>query len=481
MKEKDQKGITVKKNEDFSEWYTQMIQKAELADYSPVSGCIVFRPTAYAVWEKIQCLVDKELKKRGVKNSYFPLLIPEKLLTQEAEHFKGFTPEVAWVTHAGNTKLDERLAIRPTSETIMYYFYSRWIRSWRDLPLKLNQWQSVVRWEFKHPVPFLRTREFLWNEGHTVYATKEEAEEEVKDILEMYRKILEEEMALPSLPGKKTPAETFAGAEYTLSLELYLPNGKAIQGPDAHHDGQKFAKAYDIKFLNKEGKEEYAWQNTFAITTRMLGVMFAIHGDDKGLVLPPRVAPVKVVIVPILFKGKEKKVMNAAKQLQKKLKNYDCLLDDRKQYTAGWKFNEWELKGVPLRIEIGPKDVEKKQAIIARRDTGEKLPVKIGDAAKKVEQLLEDIQKSLYDKAKKLLDKNVAKAKNWEDFVKKIENKKIVVAPWCGEEECLDFIKAETSGAKTLNMPFEQKLKKGAKCIRCDSEAKSVVRFGKSY
>lgn len=305
MKE-TQEGLTVKKEENFSEWYTQLVQKAELADYTSVSGCIVFRPTSWQIWEKIRDEVDKRIKKMNVKNVNFPLFIPEHLLSKEQEHVKGFSPEVAWVTQAGNTKLAERLAVRPTSEAIMYDSFARWIRSWRDLPLKYNQWSNVVRWEFKHPIPFFRTREFIFNEGHTVFATKKEAEAESMQIINMYKEILEKFLAVPGLVGKKTDKEKFAGAEYTITIESYLPNGKAIQGPDFHHDGQNFAKAYNIKFLNKNGKEEYAWQNTWAISTRMLGVMISLHSDNRGLVLPPKIAPNKIVIIPVRFEKKNR-------------------------------------------------------------------------------------------------------------------------------------------------------------------------------
>jgi Prolyl-tRNA synthetase len=294
------KEITAKKSENFDEWYTQVILRSELMDYSPVSGCMVFRPLSYAIWEIIQRATDELFKKEGIQNVYFPLLIPERLLRKEQEHVEGFAPEVAWVTEAGNTKLEERLAIRPTSETIMYESFSKWIRSYRDLPLKLNQWNSVIRWEFKHPTPFLRSREFLWNEGHTVYATKEEAEAERDIILGIYSKITREYLALPGIIGKKTDKEKFAGAIATYSIEHLLPDGKAIQGPDFHLDGQNFSRAFEITFLNKEGKREYAWQNTWAITTREIGVMVATHSDDRGLVLPPKVAPIQVVIIPIL-------------------------------------------------------------------------------------------------------------------------------------------------------------------------------------
>src|SRR3989338_5857521 len=381
-KEKKETGITAEKDE-FSEWFSQLMLKADLADYTDVSGCIVLKPAAYAIWEMIVDECDKRFKKLGIRNCYFPLLIPEKLLSMEKEHVEGFSPEVAWVTEAGNTKLSERLAIRPTSETIMYESYSKWIRSWRDLPLKLNQWNNILRWEFKHPVPFLRTREFLWNEGHTVYATKEEAEKEKDQIIGIYKEVCEEYLALPSLVGRKSEKEKFAGAEYTISMEFYMPNGKCTQGPDFHHDGQNFAKAYDIKFLNKQGKEEYAYQNTFAISTRMLGVMFAIHSDSKGLILPPRIAVNKGIIVPILFEDSKEKVLKKAKEIEKILGKFDFILDSREEYKPGFKFNEWELKGVPLRIEIGPKDVEKNEVVLVRRDNGKK-EKKIKDIDKKV-------------------------------------------------------------------------------------------------
>ena len=308
MKKKDMKkdkklGIEAEKDE-FSEWYTQIIIKADLADYSSVSGCMIFKPSAYAIWEKIKEETDKRFKKIGLKNVYFPLLIPESLLKKEAQHLKGFSPEVAWVTQAGNTELKERLAIRPTSETIMYESYSKWIRSWRDLPMRYNQWNNVIRWEFKHPILFLRTREFLWNEGHTVFATQKEAIAEEKQILGIYDKILRDYMAIAGFISRKTESDKFAGAEFTKAIECLLPNGRVVQGPDFHHDGQIFAKAFNIKFLNKNGKEEYVWQNTFALTTRMLGIMFAIHGDNKGIIIPPAVAPIQCVIVPI-FKEKE--------------------------------------------------------------------------------------------------------------------------------------------------------------------------------
>ncbi len=479
-KEKEAIGLSVKKSEDISTWYTEVIQKAGLADYTDVSGCIVFRPYAYAIWEKIVKAVDDRIKGMGVKNAYFPLLIPEKLLKKEQAHVKGFSPEVAWVTHAGDSKLDERLAIRPTSETIMYENYRNWIRSWRDLPLKINQWNNVVRWEFKHPVPFLRTREFLWNEGHTVFAAKEEAEKECLDILNMYDNVLKEYFALYGIKGKKTEKEKFAGAEYTLSIELFLPNGRAIQGPDAHHDGQNFAKAFDIKYLDKDEKEQYVWQNTWAITTRMIGVMIMIHGDDKGLVLPPKLAPVQVAIVPILFKDSKDKVIKKAKEIKDVLSDYAVELDDREEYSAGWKFNEYELKGVPIRIEIGPKDIEKEQVVLVRRDTLKKEFVRLKDISDKVKKTLDSIHSNLYKESKRLLEENIVEVKDMDAFKKAIGNKKLVKALFCGEEECEGLIKDKTDGAISRNIPFGQKLITG-KCVQCGKQAKYSVYFGKGY
>ena len=476
MTQEELKGITVKKEENFSDWYTQVIIKSELADYSAVSGCIVFRPYSYAIWEKIQQEVDQRIKKMGVKNAYFPLLIPEKLLTKEKEHVEGFAPEVAWVTHGGNSKLDERLAVRPTSETIMYDSYSKWIRSWRDLPLRLNQWASVVRWEFKHPVPFLRTREFLWNEGHTAFATKKEAEKECLDIIEMYSDISKELFALHPSIGKKTNKEKFAGAEYTLSTEFFMPSGKAIQGPDSHHDGQNFAKAFNIQFLNKQGKKEYAWQNTWAITTRQLGVLIAMHGDNKGLVLPPKLAPIPVVIVPILFKKKEEPVLKKAKELAKKLNAH---LDDR-DYSAGWKFNEWELKGVPIRIEIGPKDLEKNQVTLVRRDTLKKEQIEESKLKEHLEKTLEDMQSKMLKTSEDLMKKSTVKAKDMSELTKAIKDKKLVKAFWCEKLDCEELIKYKSNGAKILHIPLDQPKSIGT-CVYCKHPGKVEALIAKSY
>ena len=477
---KSQEGLTVKKEDNFSEWYQQLIIKSQLADYTDVSGCMVFRPLAYSIWEKIKNQVDKRLKQIGVKNVYFPLLIPEFLLAKEKEHLEGFSPEVAWVTQTGNTKLNERLAIRPTSETIMYPSYSKWIRSWRDLPLKLNQWNNVIRWEFKNPVPFLRTREFLWNEGHTVFATKKEAEKEGDQIIKIYKEVLEDYMAIPGFIGKKTDKEKFAGAEYTTTIEIYLPNGKVIQGPDFHHDGQNFAKAYNIKFKDEKEKEQYAWQNTWAISTRMLGVIFALHSDNKGLIIPPKLAQNKIVIIPIMFE-KNKKVLQEAKKIFKDLLEYSPILDDRLEITPGYKFNEWELKGIPIRIEIGPKDIKNKQVILIRRDTGKKISVKITDLNKKIDLELKNIQKSLFNQASKLLKNALVKSDNLKDTLEKLKNKKIVLVPLKNSKEVEEILKEKTAGAKTLNRPMKQPPIKGKKCIISKQPADYWVYVGKSY
>lgn len=478
-------GITVKKSDDFSEWFTQSIIKSELADYSAVSGCIVYRPESYLIWEKITRIVDEKLKKAGVKNCYFPLFIPERLLMKEATHLEGFSPEVAWVTHAGDTKLDERLAIRPTSETIMYDSYSRWIRSWRDLPLRLAQWNNVVRWEFKHPVPFLRGREFLWVEGHTVFSTKEESIAEGYEIVGIWEDVLKEYLATAFFTGKKSKKETFAGAEYTISLESVLPNGKAIQGPDFHHDGQIFSKAYDIKFLNKNGEQEFAYQNTWAISTRNLGIMLGIHGDDKGTIVPPRVAITHIVIVPILFDDSMEKVLKKCSEIKNELSkiNYHgyplgIIIDDR-DYKPGYKFNHWELKGIPVRIELGPKDLDNDSAIIARRDTGEKVMVKIEEISSKVKELLDSIQSNLYEKSLKIMNDSIATTDDLETFKKFIDEKKVVYSPFCNNPECEESIKAMT-GAKTLNAPLDQDTD-DSKCFACGATADKWFYFGKSY
>ncbi|MBI3051058.1 proline--tRNA ligase [Candidatus Woesearchaeota archaeon] len=471
-------GLTVRKSEDFSEWYTQVVAKAELADYTSVSGCMVLRPYSYAIWENMQAALDRRFKQLGVQNAYFPLFIPESLFKKEAEHVKGFSPEVAWVTMAGNAELSERLAIRPTSETIMYESYAKWVRSWRDLPLLINQWCSVVRWEFKYPKPFLRTREFLWQEGHTVHETEKDADDWTLTILKLYTEFVQDYLAIPVLTGKKSEAEKFAGALYTTTMEALMPDGKCLQMGTSHNLGQNFAKAFGIRFLGRDGKEHLGWQTSWGVSTRTIGALIMVHGDDKGLVLPPRIAPLQAVIVPILFEDSKDKVLKACRQIQASLgKKISAKLDERESYSPGWKYNEWELKGVPLRIEVGPKDVEKKQVIIVRRDTGEKLAVKETELPKKVPELLEEIQKSLYDKAEKRLKAGIAKAGSWSEFAKAGDDGKIVSAFFCGSASCEARIK-EHKGITSRAIPFDQQSK--GECVKCGKPG-LMAYFGKSY
>ncbi|MDV3278620.1 MAG: proline--tRNA ligase [Nitrososphaerales archaeon] len=481
MSEPNPESVTAKKADNFDEWYTQVMLKSEMADYSPVSGCMVFRPSGYAVWENIQKATDAEFKKAGIQNCYFPIFIPERLLKKEAEHVEGFSPEVAWVTEAGKSKLDERLAIRPTSETVMYEVISRWIRSWRDLPLRLNQWNNVVRWEFKHPTPFLRTREFLWNEGHTAFATKEEADAERDQILGIYKMITEELLALPGYVGRKTDSEKFAGAEASYSIEHLLPDGKAIQGPDFHSDGQRFAKAFEIVFIDKDGQKQYAYQNTWAITTREIGVMLAAHSDDKGAVIPPRLAEIQVVIVPIVNDQNKEKVLVEAKKLAERLsQRFRTRLDDRDHLTPGRKFNEWELKGVPLRVEVGPRDIASGQAVLVRRDTGAKRPAKLSALEEEVARDFAEMQRSLLEKARNFLANNTHMTSSYAELKRIIETKGgIVRSPWCGSAECEAKVKEET-GAIIINMPVDQHQVR-AQCVVCGKNAQIVANFAKSY
>jgi prolyl-tRNA synthetase len=476
-------GITVKKSEDFSEWYTQVILKSELADYAPIKGCMIFREDSYAIWEKIQEIFNQKIKQTGHRNVYFPMFIPESFLKREAEHFQGFTPEVAWVTHGGDSPLEERLAIRPTSETIMYATYAKWVRSWRDLPIKLNQWNSVVRWETKATRLFLRTREFLWQEGHTVHATKQEADQEAKQILEDYKDVMETYLAVPVMAGKKTEMEKFAGALYTLALEAMMPDGKALQMGTSHQLGQNFSRVFDIKFLDQNEKEQYAWQTSWGFSTRVIGALVMLHGDDKGLVMPPKVAPTQVVIIPIPYKGMEAEAIAAkTKEILEQLQKNDirAILDDRTEYTPGWKFNEWELKGVPVRIEIGPRDIKQKQTVIVRRDNSKKTTVKEQETLTTVIALLKEIQNDLFNRAKKLLEESVTTVQTYEEFKKTLKDKGgFLRASWCGDSKCEEKIKDET-GATIRIVPFEKE-KTFSKCLYCGKEATEVVYFAKAY
>jgi prolyl-tRNA synthetase len=474
-------GLTVKKFEDFGKWYLEVIEKTKMADQSPIEGCIIFTPYSYAIWENIQKYFDKKIKETGHLNAYFPLFIPESFLKKEAEHFAGFVPEVAWVTEGGNSKLNERLAIRPTSETIMYYTFSKWIRSHRDLPLLINQWCNIVRWETKAAKPFLRTKEFLWQEGHTAHATKEEADKEVMMILNFYKELVETQLAIPIILGTKTKSEKFKGALYTTTIEAMMPDGKALQMGTSHNLGQNFSKPFKITFLDKDKNKAYVWQTSWGASTRLIGALVMVHGDDKGLILPPKIAPYQIVIIPIYKEDSKEKVFENCKEVKKELEkeNIRVLFDEREQYTPGFKFNEWELRGAPLRIEIGPIDVEKKQITIVRRDEKEKLVIK-KDEIKKIVKILEVIQENLFNKAKKFVDEHVFTAKNFKEFKEIMKTKKgFIKACWCGSEKCEEIIKKETT-ATIRCLPFEKE-KVFSDCVYCGKKAKEVVFFAKSY
>ncbi|MEN7982316.1 MAG: proline--tRNA ligase [Nanoarchaeota archaeon] len=481
MTKKSKAGLTIKKEENFSEWYQELMIKAKLACYTKVSGCIVFMPKSYSIWEKIVSETDKLFKKSGIQNVSFPLFIPESLLSKEQEHVKGFTPEVAWVTEAGNKKLNERLAVRPTSESIIYDTLPDWIRSHNDMPLRLNLWNNAVRWEFKNPVPFFRTREFLWNEGHSAFATSKEAKAEANDILEIYDKICSEFMALPSIRGLKTDKEKFAGAIYSEKLHYMLHNGRVIEGPCFHYDGQNFSRAYGIKFLNKNNNKEFVYQNTWAVSTRMLGTMFTLHSDNKGLVIPPKLANEKIVIIPILFDDSKEKVLKKANEIKKSLKIFNPILDFREDVSPGRKFNEWELKGIPLRIEVGPKDLDKKSIIIVKRNTGEKISIKIINLKKEIPKLLSTIQKELYDNANKILNKSLKSSEDIKETIKFVKDKKMVSVPMCNSEKCEDNLKEKMPGLKTLFIDSKKKNAKDKKCIICSKKANYWVYIGRTY
>jgi len=477
MVEEKQQGLTEKKSGDFSEWYVQVVQKAELADYAPVRGFMVIRPNAYSVWEKIQDYFNKVIFSKGVRNAYFPLLIPKSFFEKEAKHAQGFEPELAWI-ESGGKDVEEKVAIRPTSETIMYDSYAKWIRSWRDLPLRINQWCNVLRWEVRQTKPFLRTREFLWQEGHCVYETEQETEKEALMFLDEYRKLCEEQLAIPVLLGEKTESERFAGAKRTFTIEALMPDGKALQMGTSHNLGQGFAKAFGLEYLDKEGNKKLPWQSSWGFSTRLIGAVVMVHGDDKGFVLPPNIAVNKAVIVPILFEKTKANVLKKARGLAKKIGKFNPILDERDAYSAGWKFNEWELKGIPVRIELGPKDIAKKQVVLVRRDSGKKEFVKEANLAKRLESLMKEIQQDLFKNASKFLKENSVEANNWADFKKALDEKKLVLSWFCNRPECEEEIKDKTT-ASSRCIPFNQKGK--GKCVKCESEARVKAWFGKSY
>jgi prolyl-tRNA synthetase len=479
---KEAAGITVKKSDDFSEWYTQVVLKAGLADYAPVKGFIVLRPYGYAIWESIRDILDRRFKETGHQNGFLPVLIPESLLSKEEDHFAGFTPEVFWVTKAGDNDMGEKLALRPTSETLAYSIFAKWITSYRDLPLKINFWNTALRAEIKATKPFIRTSEFLWQEGHTVHATEDDAEQEVMMILEIYKDLIENHLAVPAVTGFKSDSEKFVGAKYTTTLEGLMADGKALQMGTSHHLAQNFSKPFEIKYLGKDTKEHFAWQTSWGVSWRLIGALIMVHGDDKGLVLPPKIAPIQVVIVPIHKDKDAQMVKEKAAEIESELKKAGIRahMDGRDEYTSGWKFNEWEMKGVPLRINIGARDLEKGQVEFVRRDTKEKTP---GDRTKLVDStssLLASIQTNLFSRAKEFLNQNISRPGTYAEFKSIIEGKGgFVLAAWCGREECEDKIKGDT-GADIRVLPFDQS-KKPDKCIYCGQESKKVAIFARAY
>lgn len=480
--EKESLGISVKKGADLSEWYVQVVLKAELADYTTAKGFIVMRPYAYEIWEEIKKFFDSGIKKTGHRNAYFPTLIPESLMKREEEHFQGFTPEVFWVTKSGTENLPESFAVRPTSETIIHDSMSRWIRSWRDLPMLLNIWNSVLRAEIKSTKPFIRSAEFLWQEGHTAHPSETDAEREVMNILLLYQSVMQDLLAIPVLIGKKSDKEKFVGAVYTTTLEGMMPDGKAVQMGTSHHLGQNFSKPFEIRFLGEDSQMHFVWQTSWGISWRLIGAMIMQHGDDKGLVIPPRVAPIQVVIIPIIFSSsKAQDVLPKCKEITSQIESSGIRvhLDSRDRYTPGWKFNEWELKGIPLRIELGPRDISENSAILVSRDNGEKLKVPLQVLANEVKHSLEDIQSRLFAKASSNLEKMTVAAFSLADLSKVIEkNGGFVKGYWCESRQCEEKVK-ELTGADIRVIPFEQQSE--GRCAVCSAPSKKLVYFARAY
>ena len=461
---------------DFAQWYTDVVKKAELTDYSSVKGCMIIKPAGYAIWENIQKELDRRFKETGVENVYMPMFIPESLLEKEKDHVEGFAPEVAWVTKGGLEDLQERLCVRPTSETLFCDFYKNLIQSYRDLPKVYNQWCSVVRWD-KTTRPFLRSREFLWQEGHTAHATAEEAEARTIQMLNLYADFCEEVLAIPVIRGQKTEKEKFAGAEATYTIESLMHDGKALQSGTSHNFGDGFAKAFGIQYTDKDNKLQYVHQTSWGMTTRMIGAIIMVHGDNSGLVLPPRIAPTQVMIIPI--QQRKEGVLEKAQELKAMLSNYRVKVDDTDK-SPGWKFSEQEMRGIPLRVEIGPKDIEAGQAVIVRRDNGEKCVVALTELNAKVGELLEQMQKDMLERARTHRDNHTYTATTYEEFKDTIENRPgFVKAMWCGDQACEDKIKEDTT-ATSRCMPFAQE-KLSDKCVCCGRPAKTMVYWGKAY
>lgn len=464
-------------DEDFAQWYTDIVKKAELVDYSSVKGCMIIRPYGYAIWENAQKYLDAKFKETGHENVYMPMFIPESLLQKEKDHVEGFAPEVAWVTYGGGQELTERLCVRPTSETLFCDHYAKIIQSYNDLPKKYNQWCSVVRWE-KTTRPFLRTTEFLWQEGHTVHATAEESEKETIDMLNVYADFFENVLAIPVVKGQKTEKEKFAGAAATYTIESLMHDGKALQSGTSHNFGDNFSKAFNIQYTDKNGKLQYVYQTSWGMTTRIIGAIIMVHGDDSGLKLPPKIAPTQVMIVPIA--QHKEGVIEKAQQLKERISKVARVGIDISDKMPGWKFNEYEMKGIPVRVEVGPKDIENNQAVLVRRDTREKIFVSFDEIEAKITDLLEDIQKSMYEKAKQHRDKNTYSAVTLDEFKEIAETKPgFIKAMWCGDKACEEKLK-EVAGVTSRCIPFEQE-KLSDKCVCCGKEAKHMVYWGKAY
>ncbi|HSA73244.1 MAG TPA: proline--tRNA ligase [Nitrososphaeraceae archaeon] len=475
-------GITVKKSVDFSDWYTQCVIKSGIADYSPSKGFIILRPYGYAIWENIQEILDDQFKKTGHKNGFLPVLIPESLLTVEKNHFEGFMPEVYWVTKSGNNDLSEKLAVRPTSETLAYSMFSKWISSYRDLPLKLNFWNSALRAEIKSTKPLIRNSEFLWQEGHTAHSNEKEANDEVRMILDLYKMLIEEYLAIPTLSGFKTDKEKFVGANYTTCLESLMPDGKALQMATSHNLAQNFSKPFEIKFLDKDTAEHLVWQTSWGISWRVIGALIMVHGDDKGLILPPKISPTQVIIVPIYKDESKEIVKQKAYELENKLKdsNIRAYTDDRDEYTSGWKFNEWEMKGVPLRVNIGIRDIREEQVELIRRDSRERFYVKDKDLVDETLSILEKIQSNMYHIAKNYLVTNTRNATHLDELLSMLDSTGgFVACSWCGKRECEDLVKEKTT-ADIRIIPFNTK-KNISSCIACGKEGTTEVYFGRAY
>jgi prolyl-tRNA synthetase, family I len=479
MKEKKLVEEITARDVDFAQWYTDVVKKAELIDYTSVKGCMIYRPNGYAIWENIQKCLDTKFKATGVENVYLPMLIPESLLKKEEDHVEGFAPEVAWVTHGGLDKLEERLCIRPTSEVLFCDHWSKTVKSYRDLPKLYNQWTSVLRWE-KTTRPFLRSKEFLWQEGHTLHSSKEEAEERTLTMLNIYKECVENDLAVPLIVGRKTESDKFAGAVATYTIEAMMPDGKALQSGTSHFFGDGFAKAFDIKYLDKNNELVAPFQTSWGMSTRLIGALIMVHGDDSGLILPPRIAPTQAMIIPIAMH--KDGVKEKANELLEKLNNTNIRTKiDLSDKTPGWKFSKQEMLGIPVRIEIGPRDIENNEAVIVRRDTREKITVSLDEIDTKLKELFETIQSDMFNKAKNYLDAHVYEATILDEMTKLFNEKQgFIKAMWCGNEECEDEIKYATGGASSRCIPFKEE-KLSEKCVCCSKEAKHMVYFGKSY